>query len=319
LSRLQIPVETETLSNSVGIVHSRFFLTRRSFLSAAGSIMSLTLLSSSELKKAIAAQSAEQRLAAIEARLGGRLGVAALDTRDGKRIEHRDSERFPMCSTFKFLLVAAILARVDANHEKLDRFIRYTTADLLDYAPITKAHVQEGGMTISALCAAAIEYSDNTAANLLLNVLGGPPAVTHYARSLGDTVTRLDRNEPTLNSAIPGDPRDTTCPSAMLGDLKTILVGEHALSAASRQQLEAWMMANTTGADKLRAGMPPAWRIGDKTGNGSNGSLNDIAICRPPDRAPILVAAYFVGSRASLAERSGALAEVGRIVAAEFS
>lgn len=128
-------------------------------------------------------QAASARIAAIEARLGGRLGVAAVDTRDGKRIEHRASERFPMCSTFKFLLVAAVLSRVDAGHEKLDRLIHYSQSDLLEYAPITKAHVGKGGMTISALCAAAAEYSANTAANLLLADVGGPPAATQYARS----------------------------------------------------------------------------------------------------------------------------------------
>jgi beta-lactamase class A len=261
---------------------------------------------------------AEDRIAAIEARLGGRLGVAALDTATSRRIEHRASERFPMCSTFKFLAVAAILSRVDAHQEKLDRFIRYTSADLLEWAPITKAHVQEGGMTLSALCAAAIEYSDNTAANLILNVLGGPASVTQYARTLGDSVTRLDRNEPELNAAIPGDSRDTTTPSAMLADMKKLLLDSDALSAASREQLEAWMLANTTGAAMLRAGLPPGWRIGDKTGNGRNGSMNDIAICRPPNRAPILVAAYFVESKASDQDRRAAIAEVGRIIASDF-
>ncbi|HET6199177.1 MAG TPA: class A beta-lactamase [Candidatus Acidoferrales bacterium] len=294
-----------------------FELTRRSFMLSVGAIIPVLRLSRSKFQKA-GAQTADQ-LAAIEARHGGRLGVAALDTQAGKRIDHRAGEHFPMCSTFKFLLVSAILSRVDANQEKLGRFIHYTKADLLDYAPITKAHVQEGAMTISALCAAAIEYSDNTAANLLLGVLGGPAAVTHYTRTLGDSVTRLDRNEPTLNAATPGDLRDTTTPSAMLADMKEILIEQRTLSSESRKQLEAWMIADTTGLTSLRAGLPSAWRVGDKTGSGKNGATNDIAICWPPSLAPILITAYFVGSSASYADRCAALAEVGRIVADEFS
>lgn len=291
--------------------------TRRSFLSSAALIPVLRFYARAP-QPTPSAQSASARISAIEARLGGRLGVAALDTNSGNHFEHRANERFPMCSTFKFLLVADILSRVDAHHEKLDRFIRYTQSDLLDYAPITKAHVNEGSMTVSALSAAAAEYGDNTAANLLLAVVGGPPALTRYVRSLGDSITRVDRNEPSANTCIPGDPRDTTTPSTMLHDMKTILLEERALSAASRNQLIAWLIANTTGAARLRAGFPSSWRIGDRTGTGANGSANDVAICWPPNRQPILVTAYFTGSRASDADRSAALAEVARISAAEF-
>lgn len=292
-----------------------FQLTRRSLLFGAAVFIPAMRAS---VKKSQGEAAAEQRIAAIESRLGGRLGVAALDMHSGKRIEHRASELFPMCSTFKFLLVAAILARVDAGREDLSHFIHYSQSDLLDYAPVTKAHLHEGGMTISNLCATAIEYSDNTAANLLLAATGGPPAVTQYARALGDFVTRLDRNEPSLNTAIPGDPRDTTSPSAMLHDMQIILL-ENRFSASSRQRLETWLVANTTGANALRAGLPSAWRVGDKTGSGRNGATNDIAICWPLHRPPILIAAYFVGSKASDADRSAALAQVGRIVAARFS
>jgi beta-lactamase class A len=265
------------------------------------------------------AGSAEKSISRLESRLGGRLGVAALDTSTGRRVEHRALERFPMCSTFKLLLAAAILVRIDAGKERLDRPVPYGKDDLLGYAPVTGPHVQQGHMTVSALCAAAIEYSDNTAANLLLKVLGGPPQVTRYARSLGDSVTRLDRNEPSLNTAIPGDDRDTTSPSAMLHDMQKLLLEQKALSPNSRKQLEEWLIADVTGAMKLRAGLPSAWRIGDKTGSGRNGANNDIAVCWRPNRKPILIAVYSVGSHMSDADRDGALAEVGRIVAAEFS
>lgn len=148
----------------------------------------------------------------VERRLGGRLGVAVLDTHTGHRVGYHEGERFPMCSTFKLLAVTAVLSRVDGSQEQLDRRIAYGESDLLEYAPVTRAHVGEGGMTLGDLCAAAIEQSDNTAANLILGTLGGPSAVTAYARSLGDSVTRLDRTEPTLNDWQPGEQRDTTSP-----------------------------------------------------------------------------------------------------------
>ncbi|WP_243303331.1 class A beta-lactamase [Geothrix oryzisoli] len=263
------------------------------------------------------ASSASDPLAALEARVGGRLGVAALDTGSGRRLDHRGGERFPMCSTFKVLLAGAVLARVDRGPDGLDRALRYTRADLLEYAPITTARVAEGRMTLADLCAAAVEVSDNTAANLLLGHLGGPGAVTAFARSLGDPVTRLDRTEPALNTAIPGDPRDTTTPSAMVDTLKLLLLGE-ALHPASRQRLEGWMRGCTTGVTRLRAGLPAGWIVGDKTGTGARGTVNDVAILRPPGRAPILVAAYLTGSTASARDREAALADVGRIVAGAF-
>jgi beta-lactamase class A len=199
----------------------------------------------------------------------------------GQRLEHRALERFPMCSTFKFLAAAAVLHRVDLKQDQLTRFITYTKADLLEYAPVTKAHVDEGGMMLGALCAAAIQQSDNTAGNLLLRAIGGPEGLTRYARSLGDKDTRLDRVEPFLNSAMPGDERDTTTPAAMLEDLRVLLAGD-ALTPAARDQLDAWLAGNETGVDMLRAGLPKDWKVGDKTGRGANGATNDIAILRPP-------------------------------------
>ena len=175
---------------------------------------------------------ANKRLAEIEARQGGRLGVFVRDTGTGASIEHRADERFPMCSTFKLLAAAAALKRVDEGVERLDRTIAYGPSDLLDYAPVAKAHAAEGAMTLADLCAAAIDWSDNTAANLVLQAIGGPPGFTQFARSLGDTVTRLDSNEPSLNEATPGDPRDTTSPRAMAEDMQKVLLGD-ALSDAS--------------------------------------------------------------------------------------
>jgi beta-lactamase class A len=262
-------------------------------------------------------QTVEQRIAAIESHHGGRLGVAALDTATGRRIEYRPAERFAMCSTFKLALVAAVLAQVDAHKTSLDDRIPYGTADLLGYAPVTKAHVQEGAMTVRALCEATIEYSDNTAANLLLTLLGGPEAVTAYVRSVGDAVTRLDRNEPTLNTNLPGDVRDTTSPAAMLGTMQTILLGR-VLSATSSSLLEGWLIANTTGTHRLRAGVPAGCRVGDKTGTCANGATNDIGVIWPGTRPPILVCAYYTGATTPDADREAVLAEVGRLITAEL-
>jgi beta-lactamase class A len=171
-------------------------------------------------------------------------------------------------------------------------------------------------MPLGELCAAAIEYSDNTAGNLLLQTIGGPGELTRYLRSLGDETTRLDRNEPSLNTAIKGDVRDTTTPASMLHDMERLLIRD-ALSTGAKQQLETWLLANTTGAKRLRAGLPNNWRIGDKTGTGENGATNDIAIVWPPDRAPILVTAFLVESTVSSADREAAIADVARLIAAE--
>ena len=188
------------------------------------------------------------RILSIEERTGARIGVAALDTGSGKRLDYRSEERFPMCSTFKFLAAAAVLTRVDEKQDQLDRFIRYDAKDILEYAPVTKAHLKDGGMTLGALCAAAIEQSDNTAGNLLLDAIGGPVGVTNFVRTIGDEMTRLDRKEPELNSASPGDERDTTTPAATCADI------------------EDWLQHNETGALMIRAGVPKTWTVGDKTG-----------------------------------------------------
>ena len=257
---------------------------------------------------------AANQIAVIEARLGGRMGIAALDTGSGKRLDYRAEERFAMCSTFKFLAAAAVLKRVDEKQDQLDRFVSYDAKDILEYAPVTKAHLKEGGMTLGALCEAAIAQSDNTAGNLLLDAVGGPTGVTNFARSLGDQVTRLDRKEPDLNSAVPGDDRDTTTPGSMLADMTRILTGD-VLSRSSRRQLEDWLQRNKTGAAMIRAGVPTDWIIGDKTGRGANGATNDIAIMRPPDRAPVLLAIYSVGSTATANDRAAAIAAAAKIVA----
>jgi beta-lactamase class A len=257
---------------------------------------------------------ARDALAALEARSGGRLGVVVLDTGSGRRIDYRAEERFAMCSTHKLLTAAAILTMVDQGQMKLDRPVPYGNADLLEYAPITRKNVNAGFMTVGALCEAAVGWSDNTAENLLLGLIDGPPGWTRYARSIGDATSRLDRIEPALNTAIPGDPRDTTTPDAMVRDLNVVLLGK-TLSGASRTQLQEWLLDSKITGTLLHAGLPNGWRVGDKSGSGEHGTRNDIGIILPPKAAPILAAVYYTESTAPLSSREQVIAETGRIIA----
>ena len=255
----------------------------------------------------------KERLAALERKHGGRLGVALLDTSSERRAGSRADERFMMCSTFKLLLVAATLARVDHGAERLDRHLIFGKNAVLSYAPVTSHHVGPPGMSIAELCKAAMTLSDNTAANVLLANLGGPSAVTAYARQLGDTMTRLDRIEPELNRSSPDHVSDTTTPASMLNNLRTLVLG-NVLSDASRKQLTDWLRQTATGKTRLQAGLPAGWITGDKTGSG-NDATNDVAIVWPPQRKPLLISAYYSAEHLDDDARSAVLAEVGRIVA----
>jgi beta-lactamase class A len=265
------------------------------------------------LLRAAGAGDAKARLQAIEQQYGGRLGVAILDTGSGLHVGHRDHERFLLCSTFKMLLAAVVLSRVDQGKEQLDRRLVFGKDALLEYAPVTSQHVGPPGMTIAELCQAAVAVSDNTAANVLLAHLGGPSAVTDYARQLGDGITRLDRIEPELNRPTADGLFDTTTPAAMLGNLQVLALGQ-ALSDASRKQLIEWLCETSTGKNLLRAGVPADWRVGEKTGSGVT-QRNDVAIMWPPQRKPLLVAAYYENAGASDDKRAAVLAEVGRVIA----
>jgi beta-lactamase class A len=292
-------------------------LTKREFnlalLGAAGSIafsgrMALSGTIAGEQRKATLAQ----ELAKLEAKSRGRLGVAVLDTETGFHAQLHGSDRFPLCSTFKFLAATAVLKRVEKNQSQLDKLIRFEAKDVVANSPVTKDHV-ESGMTLADLCEAALTQSDNTAGNMLLREIDGPAGLTAFARSLGDSVTRLDRWEVELNEAVPDDVRDTTTPVAMLNNLKQVVLGK-ALSETSRRKLTDWMLANKTGDARLRAGVPRDWKIADKTGAGERGTTNDIGVFWPPERKPLLVTVYLTGSQASAEERNATIAEVARAV-----
>ena len=265
------------------------------------------------LPEAAGATSETLDFARIEAESGGRLGVAVLDTHNGRRTGHRADERFAMCSTFKLLAGAAVLARHDAGKEQLDRRIRYDAKDLVTYSPVTGKYVA-AGMTLAELCDAAITVSDNTAGNLLLASFGGPEGLTAFTRTLGDSVTRLDRIEPELNEAAPGDPRDTTTPAAMAANIRALVLGD-ALSAQSREQLKRWLIASKTGDTALRAGVPAGWTVGDKTGSGERGTRNDVGVIWPPGRGPVVVSVYLTETRVPVEQRNAAIAAVAKAVA----
>lgn len=253
-----------------------------------------------------------RKLVEIEARLGGRLGVAILDTGTGQQWLHRENERFPLNSTFKAYACAGLLARVDAKEETLQRKVSFQKSDLVTYSPVTEKHVGVG-MTLSELCGAAMAMSDNTAANMVLKALGGPESFTAFMRSIGDGKTRLDRRETDLNEAKPGDPRDTTTPAAALKSLQKLVLGK-GLSEKSRSQLERWMIGNEVGGPLLRASLPEDWQIGDRTGAGGHGSRSVVAIIWPPNRKPVVVAIYLTETEASMEERNRAIAEIGSVL-----
>jgi beta-lactamase class A len=254
----------------------------------------------------------QRRLAALEQKTGGKIGVAAWDLETNARVSHREHERFLFCSTFKLPLAALVLQRVDAGQEQLDRRIKYDPSALMENCPISSLHV-DSGMTVAEMCEATVTVSDNAAGNLLLDSIGGPPALTAFFRALGDDVSRLDRKEPELNDYAPGDLRDTTTPAAMLHTLGAMLVSEQALSPSSRQLLGEWMSRASTGLRRLRSAFPHSWRAGDKTGTGYE-ATNDLAIAWRAQGKPLLVAAYTYGVPGTLDERSDLIGQVGRIV-----
>lgn len=262
------------------------------------------------------AGAAEARLGAavqnVEQDLGARVGVVVRDSGSGWQWAHRADERFLMTSSFKSVLCGAVLGRVDAGALSLAEPLAIEAADLLDYAPVTERHV-DAAMSVGDLCLATLDMSDNTAANLLIDRLGGPQQVTAFLRGIGDEVTRLDRREPEVNSFAAGDPRDTTSPSAMLASWQAMLLGD-ALSPASRAQLTEWMSHGGVTGGLLRASLPAGWAVADKSGNGG-GTRSLVAMVTPPTDAPYLVAIYVSDTDADFAARNAAVIAIGAAVA----
>jgi len=290
-------------------------LARRLFLQCSGAAAVSAIAASVFAKNpevAATPRPTARDFAALEAASGGRLGVTLLDTGSGRRFGHRQDERFPMCSTFKFALCATVLQLADQGKLSLDRRLAMTRQDLLSHAPVTARHVGKD-LTVRDLCRATLVTSDNPAANLLLRVVGGPAGVTAFLRASGDDVTRNDRDEPEVNRFAPGDPRDTTSPAAMAASLQRLVLGE-VLLPASRQQLADWLIDNETGDARLRAGLSKAWRVGDKTGSNGEDTTNDIAILWPlTGGAPWVLTSYLQGARVDDAARNDVLRQVAII------
>lgn len=284
-------------------------LLQRRQLLMAGAAVALTA-SLAPFSAFAATDTLERQLAALEKRFAGRLGLALTDSASGQTWSYRGDERFAMCSTFKLLLAAAVLKRSESQPELMQQTLHWTSADHLSYMPVTEKHPQ--GMTVSELCAAAIQYSDNLAANVLLKLIGGPSAVTALARSVGDRVTQLDRTEPTLNTAIPGDNRDTTSPLNMAHSLGQLVL-KQGLAPSQQQQLIRWLKGNTTGKKAIAAALPAGWEIGDKTGSGAYGTTNDVAVIWPTGKPPLVMAVYFTQFAPDAQSQQAVLAQAAAI------
>ncbi|URQ62473.1 class A beta-lactamase [Pantoea alhagi] len=255
-----------------------------------------------------------QKLAGLEKASGGRLGVAWID--GDRRYGYRANERFPLTSTFKALAVSAILHKSVSQPGLLEKKVMINNADNVPWTPVTGNYIGKA-MSIGALCAATIEYSDNLAANYLLHELGGPQGVTAWARQLGDRITRLDRYEPDLNSAVPGNQRDTSTPAAMASNLNQLALGD-ILPVKQRQMFNRWLKQNTTGDESIRAGVPEGWVVGDKTGAGDYGTTNDLAVLWPDKAQPKILAIYFTQPQRKAASNKAVLAAATRAVIAEL-
>jgi len=274
----------------------------------SGSLSRRAVLVGAPLLLAIPALAGTSPIAEIEKKHGGRLGLFAIDTGSGRTLEHRADERFLMCSTFKALLAAQVLKRIEAGGEGFERMVSYTRDDLIFTSPTTEANVAKGALSVETLLKAMVELSDNTAAILLMRRSGGPAGLTAWVRGLGDSVTRSDRYEPISND-YNGD-LDTTSPRAIIATARTILLGD-ALAEQSRDRLERWMIACKPGLNRIRAALPPDWQAGDRPGTSSNRETNDFALIRPPGRAPLLVAAYYDAPNLDFDQREAVLREVG--------
>ncbi|MFC0244314.1 class A beta-lactamase [Falsochrobactrum ovis] len=283
-------------------------------LSALGLFGSLFLL----LSPAVAGEAELiSKVQEAEKQINARIGLAIRNTGTGETWRYRADERFPMASTFKLLACAALLAHIDEGKEDGNRRVTINQNDIVTYSPLTENWVGQA-VSLETLCDATMRTSDNTAANKVLEAIGGPQGLTAFLRAQGDIVTRLDRWETELNEAIPGDPRDTTTPDAIV-NLSHKLLLEDGLSAHSRKTLTNWMMSNEVGGPLMRAGLPETWRIGDRTGAGGYGTRGIVAIIWPPEQKPLIAAIYITQTDASIEQRNAAIASIARQLAETLS
>ncbi|WP_067449350.1 class A beta-lactamase [Nocardia alba] len=293
--------------------------TRIAAVALAISTVTFTACSSGDAESApstSATAPASATFADLESKYGARLGLSVLDTGSGAALAYRADERFPMASTFKGLACGALLQAHPLSTGYFDQVIRYTPADLVVNSSETGKHL-DTGMTVAALCDAAITLSDNTAGNMLLRLLGGPAGFTAFLRTLGDPVSRLDRWEPELNTAIPGDERDTTTAAALVANYRALVVGT-ALPEPERAQLATWLKASKTGATRIKAGLPADWIVGDKTGSPAYGSALDVAVAWPPNRAPLVLAVLTTKPKRDAEPANDLVAEATEVAVAQL-
>ncbi len=292
-------------------------ITRRTAVAGTVSLIPVFRAFAASAAKKDRIDAAKPRLAAVEARIRGRLGIGVLDTGDDALLGYHADERFPMSSTCNVLTVASVMKRIDDGQEQPDRLVPYKASELIPgNSPVTTAHLADGLMVVD-LCAAAIQWSDETAANLLLRSVGGPPGVTRYLRSLGDDITRLDRTEPGSDEPPSVAGHGTTSPEAMVPNLRRILLSR-GLTQPERIFIWSWMLDAKLGSKRLRAGISPSWQVGDQTATGGRGTINVIAFLLPPRRPPLLAAVYMTEARAPAAVCDAAHADIGRIIAETF-
>ncbi|WP_320734326.1 MULTISPECIES: carbapenem-hydrolyzing class A beta-lactamase IMI-25 [Enterobacter cloacae complex] len=249
----------------------------------------------------------------LETGFGGRVGVYALDTGSGKSFSYRANERFPLCSSFKGFLAAAVLKGSQDNQLNINEIVNYNKRSLEPHSPITQKY-KENGMSLGDMAAAALQYSDNGAANIILErYIGGPEGMTNFMRSIGDEDFRLDRWELALNTAIPGDERDTSTPAAVGKSLKNLALG-NILNDHEKETYQTWLKGNTTGAARIRASVPSDWVVGDKTGTcGAYGTANDYAVVWPKNRAPLIISVYTTKSEKEAKHDEKVIEEASRI------
>ena len=267
------------------------------------------------LGNSVHAETIEDAIRGIEQDLGARVGFFMHDRHTGREIVHSADDRFPLNSTFKLLACGALLSKVEAGTADLSKTILLEKLEIVTYSPAIERAIRAGQIQVSLeqACRMVLSVSDNTAANIVLSEVGGPAGLTDFLRSIGDEVTRLDRWEPELNEATPGDPRDTTTPRAMAGLVENLILGD-VLSADSRTTLREWLAAHSVAEALFRSPLPNSWTIHDRTGAGGYGSRSIVAVLYPPGREPIIAALYMTETEASFRQRNAAAARVGRAI-----
>ena len=254
-----------------------------------------------------------QAVQSEESALQARVGMTVFDSNTGTTWNYRGDERFPLNSTHKTFSCAALLAKVDGKSLSLGQSVSISKEMLVTYSPITEKSLSPETVTLSKICQAAVSYSDNTAANVVFDAIGGATGFNAYMRSIGDEQTQLDRKEPELNEGTPGDVRDTTTPNAIVNSLRKILLGD-GLSVSSRSGLTQWMLDDQVAGALLRASLPSDWKIADKTGAGGYGSRSIVAVIWPPSKQPIVVGIYITQTKASMQASNQAIARIGVVL-----